>query len=101
MWAAPCSVATVLMHFLFRVPGFEVSGIGSAGGTLLSGFSFILGFLVVFRSQQAYARWWEGGSLLQKISGEWLNAFSSLLVFCDKSGDKAYEVEKFQHQMVR
>ena len=30
-----------------------------------------------------FARWWEGGALLQQMRGEWLNSFSCLLAFAD------------------
>merc|ERR1719235_322174 len=76
-------------------------GAGDVGASVLSGFTFILGFLLVFRSQQAYSRWWEGGTLLQQIRGEWFNGYSCLLAFCNPDPAKAEEVEKFQHQLVR
>lgn len=75
--------------------------LGQSGVSFLGGFTGILGFLVVFRSQQAYARWWDGGSLLFEISGEWINAFSSLLAFCNGSPEKAQDVDKFQHLLLR
>ena len=28
-------------------------------------------FILTFRSDIAYERWWEGGTLLQKTRGEW------------------------------
>eukprot|EP00441_Pelagodinium_beii_P039606 CAMPEP_0197640054 /NCGR_PEP_ID=MMETSP1338-20131121/14475_1 /TAXON_ID=43686 ORGANISM="Pelagodinium beii, Strain RCC1491" /NCGR_SAMPLE_ID=MMETSP1338 /ASSEMBLY_ACC=CAM_ASM_000754 /LENGTH=470 /DNA_ID=CAMNT_0043212859 /DNA_START=95 /DNA_END=1508 /DNA_ORIENTATION=+ len=62
----------------------------------LRDFSFILGFLIVFRSQKAYSRWWEGGTLLQQLRGEWFNAFSSLLAFCNTDPKIREEVEHFQ-----
>jgi len=68
---------------------------------ILSGFTFILGFLIVFRSQVAYSRWWEGATILQKLRGEWFNAFSSLMAFCNPNKSKQYEVLKFQHQLIR
>merc|ERR1719262_485338 len=73
----------------------------AAEGSLLSGFTFILGFLIVFRANNAYSRWWEGGTLLQELRGEWFNAFSSLMAFSNSSPSKRQEVKKFQHQLVR
>lgn len=69
--------------------------------TILGSFNFILGFLIVFRSQQAYERWWEGGTLLQQIRGEWFNAYSSLLAFCNPDPAKQTEILHFQHQLAR
>merc|ERR1712232_1473391 len=68
---------------------------------LFRGFTFVLGFLIAFRSQKAYSRWWEGGTLLQQLRGEWFNAFSSLLAFSNTAPHMADEVAKFQHHLVR
>jgi len=74
---------------------------GDAAASVFGGFNFILGFLVVFRSQQAYSRWWEGGTLLQQLRGEWFNSFSCLIAFCNAAEDKREQVAHFQNQMVR
>eukprot|EP00927_Polykrikos_kofoidii_P063370 TRINITY_DN5818_c0_g1_i2.p1 TRINITY_DN5818_c0_g1~~TRINITY_DN5818_c0_g1_i2.p1 ORF type:complete len:590 (-),score=102.88 TRINITY_DN5818_c0_g1_i2:47-1591(-) len=76
-------------------------GAGDVATNVLSGFTFILGFLVVFRSSQAYSRWWEGGTLLQQLRGEWFNSYSCLLAFCSIVPEKQEDVAKFQHQLVR
>lgn len=70
-------------------------------GDRLRDFSFILGFLIVFRSQTAYSRWWEAGTLLQQLRGEWFNSFSSLLAFCNTDPKKKQEVQRFQHLLIR
>jgi len=103
IWALPCSlVSVVLHHFINANPDFGLHvGAGDVGASVLSGFTFILGFLIVFRSQQAYSRWWEGGTLLQQLRGEWFNAYSSLLAFCNTSPDKREEVLAFQHKLAR
>uniref|UniRef100_A0A7S2AG50 Bestrophin homolog n=1 Tax=Alexandrium andersonii TaxID=327968 RepID=A0A7S2AG50_9DINO len=79
----------------------ELVSVPSTGTQILSGFLFILGFLIVFRSQQAYARWWEGGAMMQQLRGQWYNAASCLYVFCDVSPEKRPEVVKFQHHIAR
>lgn len=70
-------------------------------GDRLRDFSFVLGFLIVFRIQTAYARWWEAGTLLQQLRGEWFNSFSSLMAFCNNDPQKRPEVYRFQHYLVR
>jgi len=79
------------------------SMIGDVSTSVLGGFTFVLGFLLVFRTQKAYDRWWEGGSLLQDVRGEWFNAYSSLLAFCNQSKDqqKVQDVLVFQHFVAR
>merc|ERR1719329_315986 len=99
----PCSVLTVFIHFCIQHSEFlqRELDIGRSGATILGAFTGILGFLIVFRSQQAYSRWWNGGTLLQQICGEWVNAFSALLAFSNTSPEKKDEVEKFHHLLVR
>jgi len=103
LWAAPCSVVAIVLHIIIgdNPTAFHQVGAGDVGASVLAGFTFILGFLVVFRSQQAYSRWWEGGTLLQQLRGEWFNAYSSLLAFCNSSPDKKDEVLAFQHRLAR
>jgi len=103
VWAFPCSLVSMTLHRVFRASPEVVAqlGAGDVGASVLAGFTFILGFLVVFRSQQAYARWWEGGTLLQQLRGEWFNAYSNLLAFCNTCPDRASEVTEFQHRLVR
>jgi len=68
-----------------------------------SGFTFVLGFLVVFRTQQAYNRYWHGASLLKDNRSKWFNATSSLIAFCNPSTEKsiAEDVEVFQNLVIR
>lgn len=66
-----------------------------------AGYNWALAFLLAFRTQQAYGRYWEGVSLLQQVRGEWFNATSSLIAFCAPSAELATEVERFQHLLVR
>eukprot|EP00747_Dinoflagellata_sp_TGD_P150775 gnl/TRDRNA2_/TRDRNA2_177151_c10_seq1.p1 gnl/TRDRNA2_/TRDRNA2_177151_c10~~gnl/TRDRNA2_/TRDRNA2_177151_c10_seq1.p1 ORF type:complete len:624 (-),score=107.99 gnl/TRDRNA2_/TRDRNA2_177151_c10_seq1:504-2375(-) len=101
--ATPCAVFSMLMHFVFKANQDiqDKAWVGSVGATVLSGFSFILGFLVVFRGQQAYSRWWEGATLLQRLRGEWFNAFSSLLAFCNGDPARHDDVLKFEHTLAR
>eukprot|EP00930_Biecheleria_cincta_P084158 TRINITY_DN7364_c0_g2_i1.p1 TRINITY_DN7364_c0_g2~~TRINITY_DN7364_c0_g2_i1.p1 ORF type:complete len:550 (-),score=113.93 TRINITY_DN7364_c0_g2_i1:146-1795(-) len=102
-WAFPFAFLTAGLGVLIRSmdanlqPWLASMDIGDR----LRDFSFILGFLIVFRSQKAYSRWWEGGTLLQQLRGEWFNAFSSLLAFTNPDPEIREEVERFQHQLAR
>jgi len=69
--------------------------------SLWAGFTSVLGFLLYFRSQKAYSRWWEGGTLLQQVRGEWFNAYSSLIAFCSPDPAKQDSVDEFQHMLGR
>jgi len=89
------------LNILFKIDDRFTPKADAVSGDLFRSFAFVLGFLIVFRSQKAYERWWEGGTLLQQLRGEWFNAFSSMLAFSNTDPSKADQVEKFQHLLVR
>jgi len=68
---------------------------------LWSGFTFLLGFMLVFRNNQSFSRFWEGATLIHQIRGEWFNAVSNLIAFCTHDEAKKEEVEHFQHLLIR
>lgn len=101
-WATPSAVMASTIYFVY----YEVLGhTGWVQANNISifwtGFTFVLGFLVVFRTQQAYLRYWEGATLLRQTRGEWFNATSSLIAFCTPERARRREVEEFQHLLVR
>merc|ERR1719162_293469 len=57
--------------------------------------------MIVFRSSQAYSRYWEGATIIQKVRGEWFNTISSLMAFCNRKSEDDDRVIMFQHQMIR
>merc|ERR1719408_258172 len=65
------------------------------------GFSFLVGFLVVFRTSQAYARFWEGCTEMHKMGAEWFDACSSLMAFCKHSEKPLSDVLSFQNMLIR
>jgi len=66
-----------------------------------SSYAFVLGFLLVFRTSNAYTRYWEGASILQQVRGEWYNAVSSVIAFSSRDDSKTREVREFQQCLVR
>lgn len=94
-WAIPATLLAAVMHafVLTRNPTMSMSQ--------LSVYNFVLGFLVVFRSQQAYSRFWEGATIVQQVRGEWFNAVSSCVAFCTNEPARAEDVRSFQHLLVR
>eukprot|EP00440_Ansanella_granifera_P019993 gb/GFBE01021724.1/.p1 GENE.gb/GFBE01021724.1/~~gb/GFBE01021724.1/.p1 ORF type:complete len:552 (+),score=55.95 gb/GFBE01021724.1/:1-1656(+) len=110
LWAVPNGLFAVLLHFLRNHPDgvdgkylrnsmFSVEG--SDG--LYAGYTFILGFLIVFRNSQAYGRLWEGANELATVRARWLNAVSSCIAFCDSPTEKqqALKVQSFQHLLAK
>ena len=53
----------------------------------LWGLSLVLGFLLVYRSQSAYGRFWDGASYLEKVRAGWFNAASSCFAFSTEKKD--------------
>jgi len=77
--------------FLHR--GFE--------GNAFSAFFALLGFLSVFRTNQAYSRFWEGTGLLNQIIGDWVDATSTLIAFCRHSKAEEELTRSFQQRIIR
>lgn len=68
---------------------------------LWASFSSLLGFLVVFRTSQAYARFWSGCTSLHRVKAEWFDACSALLAFCKFSDASSKDTTNFQVLIVR
>lgn len=110
--ALPCALLTVGIKLLpsyvsdggadgvWDLLGLEGSAENVAGAAF-SGMNFLIGFLVVFRSSQAYNRFWEGLSSINSMQGEWWDAASSLCAFCKCSTAAHEEIILFQHTLVR
>lgn len=97
LWGLSSAFIAIGIHVLMGAVDLKISGIG----VIWSGYNFVLGFLVVFRNNQAYSRFWEGAALIHQVRGEWMNAISSLVAFCDQSEDKKHDVATFQHLVIR
>lgn len=82
-------------------PTKEDSDRAKAAIELLSAFTSVLFFVLYFRSNVAYSRWWEGGTLLQQTRGEWFNAYSSLIAFSSTDPHMVDKVEEFHHLLAR
>lgn len=100
-WSIPCAIAAIGLHHA-KVHS-DISSTTSTGTVSMTfgAFLTILGFMIVFRSSQAYSRYWEGATIIQKVRGEWFNTISSLMAFCSKKPSDGDRVLEFQHQMIR
>lgn len=105
-WAVPSAMFSyAIAHYCNilekEAPLGMLEDLSSRVNSLWSAYTFIVGFLVVFRTQQAYGRYWEGATLLRQARAEWFHAYSSLIAFSAGARDKKLQVEAFQHQVVR
>mmetsp|Transcript_24608 Transcript_24608/g.56792 ORF Transcript_24608/g.56792 Transcript_24608/m.56792 type:complete len:440 (+) Transcript_24608:76-1395(+) len=77
------------------------------GRTILSnnaaytGFMTAMSFLFVFRTSQAYSRFWEGMTLGQNIFAQLLNFSSCAIAFTRFSEASVQQTMNFQHRLVR
>lgn len=90
-WAIPNAVLASVCHYFLheRAQSFRMEGLHY----FWSGYTVTLSFLIVFRNNLAYNRYWEGAMSMAAIRGEWLNAMSSALAF---SNPDHKDVRKFQ-----
>mmetsp|Transcript_60784 Transcript_60784/g.144815 ORF Transcript_60784/g.144815 Transcript_60784/m.144815 type:complete len:590 (+) Transcript_60784:184-1953(+) len=102
IWALPCGLVGAILSYsqvLTGDDGGDHSSFSALAGFV--SFNAILGFLVIFRSQQAYSRYWEGLTLLQQVRGQWFNATSSLVAFCTVKPEFEERVQQFRLLQVR
>jgi len=100
-WSIPCTVATILLHVFWNTEKGEANVELEGLEAVWSSFTFIFGFLIVFRSNQAYSRFWESVTLFHQVRGEWMSAFSNLLAFCNTDPAKSVEVAHFKFALMR
>jgi len=99
--ALPSALLAMAIHFFANDLGFQIAESDDVTAGVIGGYTFVLGFLINTRASEAYSRWWEGGTLMQQLRGEWFNAYSSLLAFCSTDPEKREDVQKFQQLLVR
>jgi predicted membrane chloride channel (bestrophin family) len=62
----------------------------------------VLLFLLTFRTNKAYSRFWQGTTLLHQMWGEWFDAASCLVAFTSITAQtKKEKVLDFRHTLVR
>jgi len=59
-------------------------------------FTFVLGFVVVFRCQMGYSRFWHGRVALETMSHNWLDAATKAIVFDAESSKPEADIKQFR-----
>jgi len=93
------ALAWILGHL--TEPSSSEQELADSAFSVWAGFTSVLFFVLSFRSNVAYNRWWEGGTLLQQTRGEWFNAYSSLIAFTSPDVKMQEQVEAYQHMLAR
>eukprot|EP00928_Gymnodinium_smaydae_P071706 TRINITY_DN5520_c0_g2_i1.p1 TRINITY_DN5520_c0_g2~~TRINITY_DN5520_c0_g2_i1.p1 ORF type:complete len:604 (+),score=110.08 TRINITY_DN5520_c0_g2_i1:183-1814(+) len=100
--ALPSAIlATVVKYLvtrdLFDLEAFDVL----LQGNVYGGFTFVLGFSLVFRSSASYNRYWTAATSAHEMGSEWSDACASLIAFAQVSKRSAVEVATFTHTVLR
>lgn len=66
-----------------------------------SGFCFLVGFLIVFRTSQAHSRFWDGCIFTHQMRAEWFDACSAICSFCAYSECEPDKLMNFKQLLVR
>lgn len=102
--ALPCALASALLKTAIQhglLPSLESADSIVLNSAAWSGFSFFVGFLVVFRTSESYKRFWEGCTSTHQMRAEWFDACSALVAFCKISPASPARVREFQNKVVR
>jgi predicted membrane chloride channel (bestrophin family) len=85
------------LHVLQWTDQFSILKDAQAWG----GISFLVGFLVVFRTSQAYSRFWEGCTATHQMRAEWFDACCALISYTKYSKAGEDKINEFKHSLVR
>eukprot|EP00747_Dinoflagellata_sp_TGD_P165162 gnl/TRDRNA2_/TRDRNA2_186076_c0_seq1.p1 gnl/TRDRNA2_/TRDRNA2_186076_c0~~gnl/TRDRNA2_/TRDRNA2_186076_c0_seq1.p1 ORF type:complete len:668 (+),score=116.20 gnl/TRDRNA2_/TRDRNA2_186076_c0_seq1:123-2126(+) len=95
--------------FALLLKTLQIEGLVDAelGGQILgkaavySGFTFLIGFFVVFRTTQAYYRFWDGVTTTKTIQGQLFDTHSCFIAYCKAATCGEQDVLEFLHLMMR
>lgn len=102
--AGPCAALAFVLKWYepwlvealtFDEPGLRVDS------AVWGGFSSLVGFLIVFRTSQAYSRFWDGCTATHQMRAEWIDAAAAIMSFCCFSKAPEEDIVKFKHLAVR
>jgi len=102
--AVPCAVLTGVLRYSINqgyIPTLEDVDSILLDSQAWSGFSFLVGFLIVFRTSQAYNRFWDGCTATHQMRAEWFDACSALVAFCKYSKEPEWKVIRFKQILIR
>jgi predicted membrane chloride channel (bestrophin family) len=103
MWAAPSALLAFVVGRIQYERGydFDLKQTDTNIGTMWAIYLYMLGFLCVFRTQQAYSRYMDGAFLLRTMRTEWINAVTNLVSFSNREEHMRKHVERFHHFLIR
>jgi len=101
-WAIPNGViGSALWFFWDWMDDGKKNPDSASVSQMLGSYNFVLGFLVIFRVQLAYERFWSACICTHELRATWFSAASSLVAFVSFDEDKSQEINKFFNILVR
>jgi len=100
LFAVPCAlISAFLKMFSLRYALGDFVEVFNDSAAF-SGFSLVLGFLFVFRTNIAYNRYWEGVTAGHRMCAEWLDAASNIIAFTKVSKAPQEKIEMFEKRFL-
>eukprot|EP00927_Polykrikos_kofoidii_P002565 TRINITY_DN11022_c0_g2_i2.p1 TRINITY_DN11022_c0_g2~~TRINITY_DN11022_c0_g2_i2.p1 ORF type:complete len:618 (+),score=81.05 TRINITY_DN11022_c0_g2_i2:60-1913(+) len=102
LYALPSAVIAGVLKFI-ESQGWLSTGYAAVmkDSTVYNGFAFVLGFVLVFRTSQSYARYWTAATSVHTMRAEWYDACASLVAFARASNKSSQVVAHHVHTSVR
>jgi len=108
LFAFPCACVALILKILIRADklpwlvyeGDEDMNILS-NNAAYTGFNLAMSFLFVFRTSQAYSRFWEGYTVGHRMYAEWFDFASGVVAFSRYSKKDQETTTAFHHRLVR
>lgn len=102
--AAPCSILAAILKMLINsghLHMFEGEDSILKETQAFAGFSFLVGFLIVFRTSQEYSRFWDGVTAVHHMQVEWFDAAAALASFSSHSHMDKVLIRRFMNTLIR
>lgn len=102
MWALPSAILAYCLRYFSQEGRIDLTPLSILNeGDIYSGFTFVLGFIIVFRTSQSYLRYWTAATSVHQMSSEWSDSCASLVAFSTVSKASNREIARFRHTVVR
>jgi len=101
-WAGTAGIVAFILKYLqnnYMPEGYM--GDLHISSAAYSGFTFTLGFVIVFRTSQCYNRFWTCATHVNAMRAEWYEAASGLTTFIVMSEKALDEQDLFCHKVIR
>lgn len=103
--SVPCAAIAASLKYYQNHSDWEIEAQAVAKVLLNNGaysaIVFLLGFLMSFRVNSAYQRYWNGCDLVNTIAGDMFNGASSIVSYCNCNKKTEQENREYQHLLIR